>query len=405
MIGDNLTKFRLSNLFDFTGFKFFESWIVEEGVLVELKRTTKTAKCPDCKVRCNRVIEKFTKKVRDLDIGQMKCFLEFEYRKINCRCGYRGYEHLEFVNKYSRCSKRLEEKVVVLCRVMTIKDVANEMRLGWETVKNIDKREAKKYIADLKTISPTRIGVDEIAYQKGHKYLTVVRDVDLGKVIWVGKDRKKETFDKFFQELGKEKSMKISIASMDMWDPFIASVKENTNAEIVFDKFHVAKHVNEAVDKTRKQEFAKADNEERKLMKKKRFLILSRKKNLTRKKKESLKDLMAKNDTLYKAYLLKEQILDIMDEEDEKKANKRFVKWFDNVLLSQLQHFAGVAKMLQRYSYGIINYFKHKITNAASEGFNTKINVIKRRAYGFRDLEYFMFKILQICGVKSTQNP
>ena len=288
---------------------------------------------------------------------------------------------------------------------MTIKDVAKETGLHWETVKNIDKREAQKYVMNLSEVSPTRIGVDEIAYEKGHKYLTIVRDVDLGKVIWVEQDRKKETFDKFFQELGKEKSMNISIAAMDMWDPFIASVKENTNAEIVFDKFHIAKHINEAVDKTRKQEFAKADDEERKLMKKKRFLILSRKKNLTRAKKESLKDLMTKNDTLYKAYLLKEQILDIMDEEDENKALKRFAKWFYNILLSQLPHFAGVAKMLQKYSYGILNYFKHKITNAASEGFNTKINVIKRRAYGFRDLEYFRLKIIQLCGVSTPTNP
>jgi len=405
MLGENLSKFRIKDLFNFQGFKFFESWVSDGDILVELKRTGKTGKCPDCKVRCNRITERFTKKVRDLDIAQMKCFLGFEYRKIHCRCGYRGYEHLDFVQKYSRLTKRFEEKVVTLCQVMTISDVAKEIRLGWETVKNIDKREAKKYVVSLSEVSPKRIGIDEIAYEKGYKYLTVVRDIDIEKVIWVGKNRQKETLDKFFHELGEEKSSQISLVVIDMWDPYIASVEEHTNAEIVFDKFHIAKHVNQAVDDVRKQEFAKADCEERKLMKKKRFLILSRKKNLTRKKKESLKDLMTKNDTLYKAYLIKEQVLDIMDEQDEKKANKRFTKWFENVVDSQIPQFAEVAKTLQRYSFGIVNYFKHKITNAASEGFNTKINVIKRRAYGFRDLEYFMFKILQLCGFKSAQNP
>jgi transposase len=287
---------------------------------------------------------------------------------------------------------------------MTIKDVSEEIRIGWETAKNIDKENAKKYVVGLSEISPCRIGIDEIACEKGHKYLTVVRDVDLEKVIWVGKNRQKETLDKFFNELGEVKSHQISLVAMDMWDPFIASAKEHTNAEIVFDKFHIAKHVNEAVDDVRKSEFAKADKEERVLMKHKRFLILSRKKNLDRQKKESLKDLMKKNDTLYKAYLLKEQILDIMDEPAEKKAVKRFAKWFDNIASAKIPQFDKTAKMLERHSYGILNYFKHKVTNAASEGFNTKINVIKRRAYGFRDLEYFMYKIIQLCGV-SSQNP
>lgn len=404
MIGENLAKFCLRDLFVFRGFKFVGSWIANGQILVKMERTSKTGRCPKCKKFKRKPIERFTRRIRDLDIGGVMCYMEIEVYRISCSCGCRNMEDLEFVGKYARFTRRFEEKVAVLCRVMTIKDVAEEMCIGWETAKNIDKEEAKKYVVALSDVSPKRIGIDEIAYEKGHKYLTVVRDVDLAKVIWVKEDRKKETLDKFFQELGKEKSGQICVAAMDMWDPFIASVKEHTNAEIVFDKFHVAKHVNQALDDVRKQEFAKADSEERKLMKKKRFVILSRKKNLTRKKKESLKDLMNKNDKLYKAYLLKEQILDIMDEKNEKKAGKRFVKWFDNVAESKILQFEKVVKMLQVYSYGIVNYFKHKITNAASEGFNTKINVIKRRAYGFRDIEYFMLKIIQLCGI-SSKNP
>lgn len=404
MIGENLTKFRLKDLFVFKGFKLLDSWLVDGQILVKLKRTSQTGRCPDCKKGKRKPIEHFTRQIRDLDIGGLVCRVELEVFRISCPCGCRDMEELEFAGKYARFTRRFEEKVVMLCRAMTIKDVAKEMRMGWEAVKNIDKREAQKYVVALSEISPTGIGVDEVAYEKGHKYLTIVRDLDIGKVIWVGKSRKKETMDEFFHVLGKEKSMRISLVAMDMWDPFIKSVKENTNAEIVFDKFHVAKHVNEALDKVRKQEFAKADHEERKHMKKKRFLILSREKNLDKTKKESLKDLMKKNDTLYQAYLLKEQILDIMDEKDEKKANKRFAKWFDNVVISKLPQFAEVSKMLRRYSYGIVNYFKYKVTNAASEGLNTKINVIKRRAYGFRDVEYFMLKIIQLCGI-SSKNP
>src|SRR3989338_1835909 len=263
MLDTSKPLFRLKDLFVFSGFKFLESFLDQENVEIQLKRTKKTGMCPKCNKRYSSIKDRSIRTIRDLDIVNSKCCIKFTQFRISCKCGYTGMEKLDFAETYARHTKRFEERVAILCKAMTIKDVAKETGLHWETVKNIDKREAQKYVMNLSEVSPTRIGVDEIAYEKGHKYLTIVRDVDLGKVIWVEQDRKKETFDKFFQELGKEKSMNISIAAMDMWDPFIASVKENTNAEIVFDKFHIAKHINEAVDKTRKQEFAKADDEER----------------------------------------------------------------------------------------------------------------------------------------------
>ena len=183
-----------------------------------------------------------------------------------------------------------------------------------------------------------------------------------------------------------------------MWDPYIASIKENTRAEIVFDKFHVAKKINEVVDSIRKKEFAMADKEERKLMKHKRFLILSRRKNLKPEEKERLDTLIEQNNTLYIAYLLKEQGLDIFEEDNPISGIARLHKWIENVIKAGIKEFEKVIGTIKNYFYGIVNYFKHKITNAASEGFNTKITVIKRRAYGFRDLEYFKLKTLQSCG-------
>lgn len=392
-------KFRFKILFNFPRFRFFESWIENKCILCELKRTyKKTGICPKCGKRCRNVLDRIKRSVRDLDVGGIKCFIEFIEFKISCDCGYSGMELLDFCNKHSRHTKRFEEKVAIFCRAMTVKDVAKEFELSWQTVKDIDKREMRKYVVPLSLVYPEKIGIDEIAYEKGHKYLTVVRDIDLGKVIWVGEGRKKESLDKFFSELGKERSRRIKVVVMDMWDPYIKSVKEHTNADIVFDKFHVAKKVNEALDKIRKKEFANASNEERKKMKKKRFLILTRNERLDPEKKEKLDDLMKKNMNLYSAYLLKEQALSILDEKDKTEAIKRFGVWFKNVVESGFEEFKSVVNMVIRYWYGIMNYFKHQVTNAASEGFNNKINVIKRKAFGYRDLEYFKLKILQSCG-------
>lgn len=398
-------KFRFKDLYRFVGFKFCDSFVENDSILVVLKRTSKTGRCPCCHKRCRYVHKRRKREVRDLDVVTSKVHIEFLTYDISCRCGYEGIEEIEFCEDYSRYTKRFEKKVVILCSVMCIKDAAKEMRIGWEAAKMIDKRNAQQYIVDLATITPKRIGIDEVAYEKGHKYLTIVRDVDLNKVIWVGKSRTKETLDGFFQQLGMEKSWNIKQAVMDMWDPFIASVKANTNAEIIFDRFHIAKKITEAVDKVRRKEFAKADEEERKMMKQKRFLILSRQKRLDDEKRETLQDLMNLNSNLYTAYLLKEQVLDIFDEPDEATAIKRLHRWFENVANAGVEQLQEVVKTIQNYIYGVYNYFKHRLTNAQSEGFNNKINVIKRRAYGFRDLEYFKLKILQSCGLRHQINP
>jgi transposase len=404
-MGTSKAIFRLKDLYNFQSFKFCESFIENDKILIVLKRTNKTGICPKCKKRCRFIHKKRTHRIRDLNIVDSITYIEFVKYDIDCKCGYNGVEKLEFVDMYSRYTKRFEEKVIVLCQKMTIKDVSKEMKISWDTVKNIDKRNAKKHIVDLNIISPKKIGIDEIAYEKGHKYLTIVRDIDIGKVIWIGKSRKKETLNSFFKELGIEKSSQIQIVVCDMWDPYIASIKANTNASIIFDKFHIAKAINDVVDKVRKKEFAKADSVERKNMKKKRFLILSRQKRLDESKKESLFDLLSINKNLNITYLLKEQILDIFDEKNFDIAVKRLNKWFNNVRNVNITYFDNVVKRLKKYLYGILNYFIYGLTNAQSEGFNNKINVIKRKAYGFRDLEYFKLKILQTCGLFNQNIP
>ncbi len=219
-------------------------------------------------------------------------------------------------------TERFANYIHSLCEKMTLTDVTEMAMVNWRTAKRIDKKMLKEKFKDLRNIKPTRIGVDEIAHEKGHKYLTTVRDLDAG-VIWVGDKRKKETLDLFFKELGKRKSMEITVAVIDMWDSYIKSIKENTNAEIVFDKFHIAKKINEAVDKIRKKEFAKADKEERKTMKHKRFLILYRNKNLNNEQEKDLNELMELNKKLYEAYLLKEQALSIFQRKQRNVALER----------------------------------------------------------------------------------
>jgi transposase len=386
------------NLFDFRGYKLCDAIEDERGITLFLHCTRKTGDCPCCGKRCSSIEDTYTRTIRDLNLGPKKCFIVFDERKIRCRCGYRGVENLDFVDKYSLQTIRFEEYVSTLCQKMNLTDAADVAGIDWKTAKRIDKKYLSRLVTGLDAVYPTKLGVDEIAYRKGHNYLTVVRDLDIGRVIWVGQTRRKETLDAFFTELGEEKCACIEVCVLDMWDPYIASIHGHTHAEIVYDLFHVVKKITEAVDKVRRQEFANADMETRKKFKKKRFLILKRGKRLDEEKRETLNALMVDNERLYQAYLLKEQALDIFDERDEATALQRLERWFANVKAAKLAPFDAVVKTITSYFDGILNYFRYRLTNAASEAFNTKINIIKRRAYGFHDLDYFKLKILQACG-------
>lgn len=387
----------LRNLFPFQGYKFS---VLENknDILVGLKSRRKCGICPSCGKRCRNVETEYERTVRDLDIATNKCFLRFSQKKISCKCGYRGVEKLDFVTKSCRVTTRMENYVVSLCEKMSLKDVSNITRLNWKTVKNIDRDYIRSLLPNIKMLDITRIAIDEIAIMKGHKYFTIIRDYDTGVAIKIFFGRAYEETANALASLGKEKLAKILFASLDMWDPYIKAIKEQCpNAKLVFDKFHVVKKINEALDKVRKNEFANAEKDERINMKHKRFIILKREENLNQQQKEELQMLMQSNEKLYKSYLLKEQILSIFDDKTStfEQIKSRINQWLNNIRINKMEEFYEVFKTIIHYAYGILNYFRYGMTNAIAEGFNTKINIIKRRAYGFRDIEYFMLKIYQ----------
>ena len=400
-------RYRYSKIFraiySFLGFVYNEIIHKEDVIFIFLKRTHKKGKCPSCGRR-NRLSKEFYKRtVRDLGVGPKDCYITFFENKLRCKCGFRGFEELDFVRPYSRCTKRFEEFVFLLCQKMALTDVCKVMKIDWKTAREIDQYYTMRNLESLDNIYPKRIGIDEIAYLKGHKYLTIIRDLDLNKVIWVGLDRKEQTLDMFFEELGLEKQKHILLAVVDMWDPYIASLTNYCpNVRIVYDKFHIIKIINQALDDVRKKEFAKTDIKQRKEWKKKRFLILKRNKNLNDKQKETLNELMNQNETLYQAYLLKEQISDIMDEPEVSTAITRMEEWLKNVINAGIDPITKAAKVLFRHLDGILYYLEYRVTNAGSEGFNNKINIIKRRAYGYKDIGYFILKIYQSCGVMKS---
>ena len=328
----------------------------------------------------------------------MRMFLELEVRRVDCRhCGKVKRERLEFLADNPRYTKRFAFEVGRRCRSASIRDVANELRLDWHTVKELDKQYMRAQLAKAGTPAPSVIGIDEVSIRKGHDYRIVVSDLLRARPIWFGgRDRSEASLAEFYQWLGRKRG-RILLAVMDMWKPFRnATAVSAPQAAILFDKFHILRHLGEALDQVRKKEYARLSGKERRYIKGQKYTLLSRKENLTLEGRQALKLLLRANKRLNTAYLLKESFGQLWSYEQEGWARRFFDNWRAALKWQRLKPYEKFAEMIERHWDGIAAYCKpeNKVSLGFVEGLNNKIRVIQRRAYGLRDEEYLRLKIL-----------
>jgi len=281
---------------------------------------------------------------------------------------------------------------------MTIRDVAKETRLDWHTVKEMEKQYMREQLRRRGTPPPRIVGIDEISIRKGHTYRIVASDLERRRPIWFGgQDRSEESLDEFYQWLGARRTSKIRLVVMDMWKAFENSTKKNVpDAAILYDKFHVIRHLQEALDKIRKQEYARLAGRDRSFIKGQKYTLLSHRENLTLEGRQSLRKLLRANKRLHTAYLLKESFGQLWDYQTEGWARRFFEHWKDALKWQRLKPYEEFAALIERHWKGIAAYCRpeNKIALGFVEGLNNKIRVIQRRAYGLRDEEYLRLKIL-----------
>ena len=281
---------------------------------------------------------------------------------------------------------------------MTNKAVAELEWLHHGTVKDLDKIYMAKQVALAGLPAPRVIGVDEIAIRKGHDYRIVVSDLDLGRPIWVGgRGRKEEDLDLFFKALGAKKTARIRLAAMDMWKPFYNSAKRNVQGvRIVYDKFHIMRHLGEALDAVRRSEYKRLAAKDRSFIKGQRYTLLSNRENLDIDGRRALAKLFKANARLNRAYLLKESFGQLWDYKSELWARRFFESWRESLKWQRLKPYVKFAAMIERHWEGIASYChpENKCSLGMVEGLNNKIRVLQRRAYGYCDEEYLKLKII-----------
>lgn len=309
-------------------------------------------------------------------------------------------ETLAWLAESGRFTKRFETTIGRLCRTMTVKEAAELHRLSWDQVRRMD----IGYMRDLWSKHlPSRhlraIGIDEVSIRKGHSYAIVVADLDQQRPIWMSQElgRSEKDMDRFFDDMGFQRNRSLRLAVMDMWKPFQNSLERHAHqAEVVFDKFHLLRHLSDALDQLRRREYARVSAKDKRFIKGQRYTLLSHKANLDLDGRRSLGLLLKANKRLSKAYVLKETFGQLWDYRNPTWARKFFENWKSQLKWSRLEPYQRFAELVERHWEGIISYCRpdHKVSLGFMEGLNNKIRVIQRRSYGIRDMEYLRLKVL-----------
>ena len=321
-------------------------------------------------------------------------------RRVACRrCGGVKREQLDWLAANPHYTKRFALYVGKQCRSASIKEVADDLWLDWHAVKEMDKVYMREQLARGGEPRPAVIGIDELSIRKGHVYRIIVSDLERERPLWFGGvDRSEESMTMFYDFLGPSRCRRIRLAVMDMWKAFRTATEASApQAAILYDKFHVLRHLNDAMDQVRKAEYQRLTNRpERKYIKGQKYVLLSHRENLSPAKRRALTTLLAANKRLNTAYVLKEQFGQLWEYRREPWARKFFEGWRTSLKWQRLKPFEMFAALIERHWDGIAAYCQpeNKVALGFVEGLNNKIRVIQRRCYGLRDEDYLHLKIL-----------
>ena len=302
-------------------------------------------------------------------------------------------EKIEQLPSKAPFSKRFEEIVGEACESAAASQVARRFQLPETTVRAIDLRYLERWDQRRRKPALRHMGVDEIYRGKSDKFLTVVSNLETSEPLWFGKDRKKETLDEFFGTLRSGQRNRIEAACVDMWEPFRLSIEEwAPKCSIVYDKFHILQHANDAVNEVRRAEFFRKGPTMRDLIKGKKWLLLSRWKNLAPNQRGILNRLFQVNRRVFKAYLLKESLESLWDYRYEGAMVNYLGKWMDQLRWQRLPSFQKLAKMLIKHLDGILNYCRTKVRFGVVEAINANIRMLINRGRGYKNMRYLLLK-------------
>jgi len=338
---------------------------------------------------------------RHLDTCQYRTILHAAPPRSQCREHGVRVVKMPWAEANSRFTALMEGLAIAWLKHASQKAVAEQLHLSWDEIHGIMERAVERGLARRQAEEIPQLGVDEKAFRKGHKYLTLVNDLRQNRVLYVAEGREQSSMDGFWETITEAQRDSIQAVAMDMWDPYVDSVREHVreaDKKIVFDKFHIAQHLGEAVDRVRRREHKelKAEGDDR--LTGTKYDWLRNPASMDAAQRRDFAQLRQSELKTARAWALKETAMALYNYIYEKPARKHFHWWYNWAVRSRLEPMKQKAAMLKRRFDNIITYLRHQITNASSESLNAKIQWVKYTARGFRNKHNFIRAIYFHCG-------
>lgn len=389
-----LTRILTEQLFSAKGWRVVDANGSDEGrLVVDLEPTRATAVCSGCgetKTRFHDI--KPAREWRHLDAWGTPTWVRSAVRRVRCRhCGVR-VEQVPWARTRSRFTHDFEAEVLRRARDSSILGVCRQLGLHWTSVMRLIERWVEEQAERQFRLPLRRIGVDEVSYGRGqHKYLTIVWNHDRSRVVWIGRGRDRDTLDAFFTKLGPRRARRLVVVTMDMAQGYIAAVRAHApQAAIVFDRFHIERHLTWAVDEVRKREFWRRGGAYRKAVRGKRFLLLRKFRRVHWRRRGELAELLVMNKRLFRTYVLKEQFEHAWTYTTAAGMRAFIIRWRRLLNWTRLTPLIRFWEMLMRHIEGVTAWAPLRLTNAALEGNNSRVRGLSQRARGYRNPDNLM---------------
>jgi transposase len=392
------TENEFTRILQWPGYRVYRQEIDEKNKTLDLwvrrKRGNRKLECSGCGRKFSDAHDCSERAVRDLPWSEFRTSVHIEIYRVRCpACGVK-VEKVPLLPSKAPFSKRFEDAVGQACESASARQVARRFGLAESTVRAIDLRCLERWAAQRREPPLRQMGVDEIYRGKNDKFLTVVSNLETGEPLWFGGERKKETLDEFFRtQLRSGQRKRIEACCVDMWKPFRLSIEQwAPECRIVYDKFHIIQHANDAIEEVRRAEFFRKGRKMREVIKGKRWLLLSRWKNLEPKQRGVLNRLFQLNRRVFKAYLLKESLEQLWNYRYEGAMANYLRKWMDQLRWQRLPSFQKLAAMLIDHIDGILNYCRTKVRFGVVEAINGNIRMLINRGRGYKNMRYLLLK-------------
>jgi transposase len=375
-----------------------------EGVVVEVRLRRRRRVCSGCGQIVSATHDSARRRWRHLDLGGVRCFVEATLRRVSCPdCGVR-VEAVAFARVGARHTRAFDELVACLAQQMAKTPLSQLVRVSWETVGRICARVLAERLGPERFQGLQRIGIDEISYRRGHRYLTLVVDHDTGRVVWASAGaRAKESLDGFLAALGPERAAAIEAVSLDMAPGYNQAIRERLpQAAICIDPFHVVKLCNRALELVRRTQWrlhhGRRQSERDRWRIGARWALLTGAEHQSARQRQLLAELEQANSSLFRAYLLKEQLRALFRLPDPEQASTLFDAWLEAAQTCGLAPFERLARTLESFRSGILASIKLGLSNGRLEGLNSKVRLLSHRSFGFHSAQALIALVYLCCG-------